>query len=476
MMHVQIRSSLAAAYEIDDGENDLLWLAQARLLTQVAALYFGQPKAFTYAQHLGVLLVAQARRMDLFSDVQAASFVRKISQMQGVASDQARFSIWMQLEARRRLAFGIFRADTYTSVLLHTKPLVSLEEIDLELPMCDTVWRGTRMAPELCMQIIEHDQTPGRELRASDIYRIALDQHEPLPPLDPFGHELLIFGLQYPIWRFSRDQKMFERLTGSEDRSAGTDKPATSPLSATILTGPESVEVLNNAFENRQQGNTGSEAHRLESSVRVMADLELERRRLMSALDKWEQALPLVKTFVKTKVDRSSLLSGLILYHAGYLSLYAPLRDLHQIQYRLADKRPIDPDLVHSVRQWANSRRGRLAAERSCCIWSMIAREAQVASEKRVNFNLLAFATLHHGAVILWSYGEAHDFTHENDTSGAPLVLEAAEVISIQHDESAKILNAFVELYDRISPARWSSFAQAASTLANHTFPLEDNE
>jgi hypothetical protein len=474
MMHSQIRSALALSIELGDGDGDFLWLAQARLLTQVAALYFGQPKAFTYAQHLGVLLVAQARRMDLFSAAQAASFRRKFHQMKGVASDQERLSVWMQLEARRRLAFGIFRADTYSSVLLHTKPLVCLEEIDLEFPMCDAVWRGEGMAPSLCLQIIEHDHTPGRELLASDMYRIALDQHEPLPPLDPFGQELLMFGLQYPIWRFSRDQKMFERLTGNEDRSFD-DSLIIIPRPATRSASPRSPESVSKPSTRLHRSATGSEANHLESSTRLMADLELERRRLISALEKWEHALPLVKTFVRTKVDRSSLLSGLILFHTGYLSLYAPLRDLHQIQYHLADNRPVDPDLVTSVRQWANSRRGRLAAKHTCSIWSMIARESQGARDKRANFNLLAFAGLHHGAVILWSYAGAHDSASDKGMDATSLSSEASlYTIPTHPDESAKALQSFVELYDCISPARWSSFAKAADTLANQPFPLSE--
>jgi hypothetical protein len=68
MMHECVRKKLlAVAFEIEDLDDDFLWLGQARLLTQVAALYFGQKRAFSYAQHLGSVLAAQARRMDLFS-------------------------------------------------------------------------------------------------------------------------------------------------------------------------------------------------------------------------------------------------------------------------------------------------------------------------------------------------------------------------------------------------------------------------
>jgi hypothetical protein len=338
MMHTKIRSSLTGALELEDEEADLTWLAQAQLLTQVAVLYFRQPRAFTYAQHIGALLVTQARKMDIFSAKHMARSRVNFDRMKGTASEQGRLAVWLQMEARRRLAFGIFRGDTYTSVLLHTKPLISLDEIDLKFPKCDAVWRGEKMDPIICLQMIESDQTIGRDLRASDIYRIALDREELLPPLDPSGHELLMFGLQSPIWRFSHDQDMFRRLTG-HDRA---DEEFAGPV---VCDGHTQVSrILPN-----------HDTHRLENAVRTMDDLKLELRRLMAALEKWERALPLVKSFARSNLDRSSLMSGLILYHLGFLRLDAPLEDLHQIQYRLADHRGIDNDMVISVRACTNS-------------------------------------------------------------------------------------------------------------------------
>ncbi|KAF2448064.1 hypothetical protein P171DRAFT_482751 [Karstenula rhodostoma CBS 690.94] len=90
-----------------------------------------------------------------------------------------------------------------------------MEEINLQFPTCDAVWRGEDLSISLCLQIIEHDQTPSQELWAADIFRIAMDQNEPLPRLDPAGQELLMFGLVYPIWCFSKDRDVFARLTNN---------------------------------------------------------------------------------------------------------------------------------------------------------------------------------------------------------------------------------------------------------------------
>ncbi|KAJ6282729.1 hypothetical protein J3E71DRAFT_380240, partial [Bipolaris maydis] len=468
MAHASIRRTLTMPLELEDDDQDFIWLAQARLLTQVTALYFGQSKAFTYAHHLGALLVAQARRMDLFSSKPSGFLLRKFHQMEGVASDDDRLSVWLQLEARRRLAFGIFRVDTYTSVLLHTKPLVSLEEIDLQLPMCDSVWRSDQMPASLCLQMIKFDQTPGRHLWASDIYRIAMDQHESLPPLDPVGQELLLFGLQYPIWRFSKDQELFTRLVGSDEFLANIASPAQSLESPNMNASPSSMHRPRQP----SRGAIDAEAHQLDSATRSMEDLMHERKQLNSALEKWERNLALVKTFVRTNLDRSILMSCLLLFHLGFLRLNAPLEELHQIQYRLADNRVVDDSTITAVRTWARSRKGRAVAERACSLRNIIARESKVPESRRVLFNLLAFIGLHHGAVILWAYSESRATGNPAEPQQSPLVLESEDPIYVDTVDSRKILSSYVELYDRVSPAQWSSFAKAADKLSSKKFPL----
>ncbi|KIW68452.1 hypothetical protein PV04_04395 [Phialophora macrospora] len=462
LMHENVRRPLTLAIELDDGEDNLLWLAQARLLTQVAALYFGQSKAFSYSQHLGALLVGQARRMDLFSAIPAENAMKKFRLSKDCMPDTDRLDIWLQLETRRRLAFGIFRGATYLSVLLHTKPLVLMDEIDLTFPTCNAVWRSGPMAPGLCLQMIEHDRSPSAEMRASDVYRIAMDRHEPLPPLDPASHELLMFGLQWPLWQFSRDQEGFSRLTGQpiqafdphdagEDTSSGNTVPGTTPATAKY-----------------------SEANSIDRPMRQMSDLRTECSRFPMALQKWERALPLVKTFVQTGIDRGSLLSGLVLYHLDYVRLNAPIEKLHQIQYRLADNRPLSEDLVEAVRHWANSPPGHSAAERACTLWSLISREAFVAVCRRAKFNLLAFTALHHCAVLLWAYAGAHKPTDEVSAPAltlAPLSDDEDVPIPVSRSDCSRMLTLFVQLYGLISPARWSSFARAVNVLRRQEFP-----
>lgn len=51
LLHRSLRRLLTASlFELERPETDLVWMAQARLLTQVQGLYFAQPQGFTYAQ------------------------------------------------------------------------------------------------------------------------------------------------------------------------------------------------------------------------------------------------------------------------------------------------------------------------------------------------------------------------------------------------------------------------------------------
>lgn len=455
MMHNRIRTYLTVAFELDEEGGDFLWLAQARLLTQVASLYFGQPRAFTYAQHLGALLVAQGRRMGIFSAAPRDNLMRVFDRLKNTNRDSERLAVWLQLEARRRLAFGIFRGDTFTSVLLNTKPLLSLQEIDLEFPTCDTVWRADPMHDGACLHMIEHDRTPSRNIRASDIYRIALDPNEALPPLDPGAHELLLFGLQRPLWQFSHDHEIFERLTVAQ-RPASCRK-SDGQRASVLLLSPEAYP----------------ESDRLDLSGRKMSKMLSDYDQLLQALSKWEMALPWVKSFANGDHENISLFSGLVLFHLGYLRLFCPVEDVHSIQYRLAKSSTVDEHLVQSVRRWTSTPHAQQAIDSACKIWSLIKSECERQDGARVKFNLLAFIGLHHSAAALWCYAGARaDVSSQGDSDPGPVLAQGLRPgLPITREGIPTVLASFVDLFHQISPGRWSSFAEAATALAAEGFP-----
>ncbi|KAH7008951.1 fungal-specific transcription factor domain-containing protein [Ilyonectria destructans] len=457
MMHTALCTCLCAPLELeleDDG-NDLIWLAQARLLTQVAALYFNQVRAFSFAQHLGVLLITQARKMSLFS----APFYRNgralFQRRKHVYPDAERLNLWLNIEARRRLAFGIFRGDTFTSTILNTKPLVTLEEIHLEFPTCRIVWAGERMEPRQALDIIDHDRTPSYSLLASDIYHIALDRGESLPPLEPLAHELLLFGLQGPLWRFSHDKDLFERLTGKQ----GNEDLCRIPYEQTEL-----------AF-NRRPELMALETESLDTLSRRMADLVADRERLLFALGKWERALPMVKTFSQSEQDRSFMLSGLILYHVGYMRLLAPIEEVHQIQYHVMNGSPVDSTMVQNIVRWADSPQATVAVSRVGSVWSLLDKESRRSPNNRSKINILAFIGLHHGAALLWAFvGCRRDKT---ESEWLPLLgFDNSFPLPVSDDGLGEsgMFQPFIDLYDRINPAGWASFVEATKVLARNRF------
>jgi hypothetical protein len=65
LLHKALRSLLSASlFEWETPEGDLIWMAQARLLTQVQGLYFGQPQSFSYAQVRGHMIPDCTARLD----------------------------------------------------------------------------------------------------------------------------------------------------------------------------------------------------------------------------------------------------------------------------------------------------------------------------------------------------------------------------------------------------------------------------
>ncbi|GKU15805.1 unnamed protein product [Fusarium langsethiae] len=463
MMHNTMRRHLVMFLEIDIIQDSLVWLAQARLLTQVAALYFGQPRAFSYAQHLGTLLTSQARRMCLFSGIVHRQRVSQFKRSKRIVQDAERFELWLVIEERRRLAFGIFRGGIFTSMLLNTKPLIALDEIDLEFPCCDAVWNGQDLDPRVALEMIEHDCTPSRDMRASDIYSILLERDEVLPPLEPVAHELLLFGLQPLIWRFSYDRQIAQNLGGELDM-----EPEISPAGD-----DDGFAGYSPPKKRRRRDTFASEAESLDARSYQMSDLIDERRRLMAALSKWERALALAKSFARTEQDRSYLLSGLILYHMSFLRLYAPVEDINQIHYRVSDKRPIPKDLIVATKTWTATPKARLALDKVRMIWTLITQQFQP-GKARSKFNFNAFIGLHHGAAVLWAYNGTQALEHGRGTGSAPWQSHGqVPAIPLQgdHADITELLKSFLELFHKVSPAKWSSFADV--TVPSAEFPTD---
>ncbi|KAJ5710571.1 hypothetical protein N7488_004727 [Penicillium malachiteum] len=446
LLHERIRTHLAETLiGLENSDSDLLWLGQARLLTQVAALYFGQRRGFSYAQHLGAILIAQARRMDLFSTTGCGS-IESISTEQELA-------VWHMSESRKRLAFGILRADVFSSVLLNTRPLVAAEEIYLDLPASDELWQNLdKISNNQLLVQLQAEFSEAQGLPFCDLVRVAEDRGEALLNMNVRGYELLIFGLQDRVWRFSHDRSMFSRLTGRSE-------------STTLH-----LNCANNSFVNgRTSISRPSQSDQLGITFRKMNDLQDDCRRITQTLQKWEQSFAATRTIQRFNGDRSSVMSSMLLLHLSFLRLCTPLTDLHSAAYNIMEKKPVEQGKLKALFEWAKSSEAMQAVGYIQQIWSLLHHEINRSGAKKAKYNLLTFSCLHHAAVIIWAYAG----THQAQDTDVPELIghDESGAIPLIRDNSQILLRSVVSLYRRLIPRGWISFAAAAEQLATHPFP-----
>ena len=354
----------------DESESSLLALAQARLLTQVAALYFGQKRAFSYAQHLGSILVAQTRRMDLYSPSRHQGELAHIpASTQESAENSKWLARWLLAESRKRLAFGVLRAEVYTSVLLNARPMLCAEEVALELPCSSYLWLTRFATDSQFIAAIRRDASSNLSegLPFSDVVKITMERNEATIPLSITSQELLIFGLQEHVWRTCHDPDILSRLVGSQhyfkEIYNGLDD---SPYSR------ERSHSRHDIDTRRHQGlSMVSSAHSLESRLtgryRQMTRFRNDHKTTASALYNWRQSLS-TRNRKPNQSDLTSLVSGPLLFHISFLRIIAPVDKLHHISYRIDSAEGPETDFVRAVWMWGQSNRAKIAVEHACSI------------------------------------------------------------------------------------------------------------
>ena len=473
MMHERIRSALLSSpCEFAESEQEPIWLCQTLLLTQLEALYFGQRRAFSYAQHLGCILVAQARRMNLFSTRRYRP--KHIQAMEKAQDTEQKVASWALLEEKTRLAYGIFRADVYMSVLLTTRPFISFEELDIEASSYSYNINTDNMNEvEARMEYLTNQHEPGIWL--SDLVRVALDRDEDLPNLEPPEHEVLIFGLQQAVWRFCNDTDAVHRLTGT----------ATPPQLQQARSGLDDGNLAQSA--QLRSGSLGAKSSLaltddfLDCSTHRMKDMQSDNERLFFALQKWKQSFMRGQTRRQLENQRHFLLTGLLLYHLSYLRINAPIESLHRLSYCLDDRRAPERSLCDTVMTWLQGPCAHAAVDHAVSIWSLVHKELQRPPKLRAILNLFSFIGLHHSGVIVWMYACTHTAEEVQRSELGRLTLPAGvsqgtpyDAILCQENMSA-LLTDLSQMFNRISPewALRSSFAASAMKKANQKFSWE---
>lgn len=462
LLHEKVRRALLMLpLEVDDSAEVTLDLGRALLLTQVGAVYFEQQHAFSAAQRLGGILTAYAQRMRLFNRHRCLSDPTSLLRRNADAAAAKQWlKKWIFAENCRRLAFGILRAATFMSVLLNTKPLVCYEEIELEFPVSDTIFlnRDLTVEDHIIAIIQEHSMCKG--MMFSDVVNIVLDRNEMLPPTQPLEHELVLFGLQGAVWRFSHDPFIVYRLTGEEEFVPSEDGNGF----------PSTVDMSMNG----ESCKSDNEKDHLDHSLRRMSDLRNDQCRVFHALQKWKDTFVSSQLAAKHGNNRSLYLSSFLLYHLSLLRLNAPIELLQQLAYQIEEQPSLEEDHVGKIRRWRRCPSAAAALEHACSIWTLIEKESARPSEQQARYNILALIGLHQASVIVWAYaGLTNMDSFVLNMKGSSKLMDTVD-LRITRENTHSLLLSFVTLYDRISPA-WgikSSFSYVASRMADRLFPM----
>jgi hypothetical protein len=474
LMHEHLRDFLAESlFDFQYTDNDSVSIAQARSLTQVAALYFGHKRAFSYAQHLGSILIAQARRMDLFSPRQSPKWLLSIPDLHSDPSANLDWlSGWIHAETRKRLAYSILRLEVYSSLLLNTRPLLSPEELQLELPCSAFLWLTKFPSDSMFIAAIKQDAASSNREKVlfCDFVRLAMDKDEHPPAFDVISVELLLLGLQHHVWRLCHDVEALVRLIGmqlSPDLPFnGLDMERTAKYRVPLIPARSFASIDRSQIRSSREQ---FEDHLLQR-FRHLKELRDDHERTFFALRKWRCLFNAIGGRPLTTNDRSSIVSSLLLYHVSFLRIFAPVDELHHISYHVTNDKTADADILNHVWTWSQSEQCRIAVRHACIFWNVLSAECERPLETQARFTFMAVIGLHHAAVVIWTFAGTHEEASDLKLGSND---ETETRVPIVNGQRRHLMAMFVQLFDRISPA-WafrSSFSAAAARLSGTDFP-----
>ncbi|KAK0673134.1 fungal-specific transcription factor domain-containing protein [Cercophora samala] len=124
------------------------------------------------------------------------------------------FTFWLAKEQLHRLAFTVFRLDTYLSVLLSIAPTVRYQELYIPFLATPFVWESTEN-DDLQYRLQQQPRPEGiKSALLSGFHREFMyspPSYAPTIPLSPMDHHLTLCALQNPIWEasaFARDMEI----------------------------------------------------------------------------------------------------------------------------------------------------------------------------------------------------------------------------------------------------------------------------
>jgi len=400
-------------------------------------------------------LIAQSRRLNLFQEPSHSH----TDSFDLPEAEEAQLARWRSLETRKRLAYGIMRADVYTSVLLNSRPLLSYEEIYLTLPQSEKLYHndgGLSPREQLLTSRIEVERCP--QMVFSDLLRVMLERNEIAPLDDAVAYELCLFAMQSPLWRFSHDVELFPRLTGVEWEAAS---PLDDRRTSFSLPEPTSTDLLS--------GRPYTAPDILGRVHRGMRDMRDDRDRMERALERWHDSFLAARQSSAFTRHRDSLMSSLLLFNTSHLQLHAPLAQLHNVAYRAGETCPVSSRAVQQIYDWSITRNATYATERAVAICDLISQELDRPENNRACFNFLAFGSLHHATVVLWTMSEIGS---DSDDGNPERPRKFSRFKSkLEDKDTHALLQECSALFNNLSSLGGASFGTAAEQLSASRFP-----
>lgn len=370
-----------------DEEIKLEIIFEALLLSETMALYRGDSQACRFVQQARAILVSHARRLGLFHELPTQK--SSDSAMQ-VCHNQTEKELqqWIRMERRRRMAFGFFRCEVFSSLLFNTRPLIGSEDLRLRIPCDHETWMyvGPEWREKLLLVAEEAVSYP----LYSDLMRAATEgENTQLPPLNASAHELVLYGLQIPLLASFH----------------GNDNPY-----------QEMIEFGNTYVADPSVLFSGLQTSRLTSGMALPKILRL--------IDRWRVTHDRLQSANRLdgKTPSGGSLSPQLLYHMGYIRSNADLMALQSVASYNSNKEVGSPPMadfsqdqliLQQVRLWTTTDSAKIALSHACQIWALA--EKHLARSKTKNtsslkydqdINIVSMISLYYAAIVIWVMAE----------------------------------------------------------------------
>jgi hypothetical protein len=392
---------LFAAFKPVRDDTASLALCQSLALLQAIMLFTGNRKSFRNAHELGIALIAVADRISLFDEVTSRS-VQEYLERSPTSDTGNATKDWVEAESRRRLAVGIMRLEAFLSMLVGSRPQVSYEDVRVRIPVPVSVWQSESLGEQMWYRNV-YDHPDRAQLSTAVL--TALERDQALSQLRADELEHVLYGLQHRVWRFSQDPKLLHR---------------------------QSLDLIDD--QHSTYGQT------------------TELSRLVHALRTWKAAMKAAVLPTEEPSQRTTIFNSQLLYSVTIMKLRSDLPAFHRLALAATRDEQLPQNEVSKVILWANSPSGRVTAQHSLSVRSMVNDELGRPQNARAYFTIIPRIALLNAALAIWVYIGARDIPQLSQQTCAQHPSESLVDMQLRPRNNAPLMQCFTELLEALQP------------------------